>query len=140
MSEHIVSWIALIASLAALSLHVYTWRVLKRNQVHGQDSTYDIPVNRDLTKMRELCIRISHLISQCSENRIREVLQELEEEIRYSNPVSRDASEEIDEEIMVLYTEIESSSLDEDIDNTIELCKRMKGLLRERDRICKYMK
>ncbi len=140
MSEHIVSWIALFVSLIALSMHVYTWRILKRNQVHIKDSTYDIPENRDLTKMRELYTRIGRLISQCSEERIREILQELEEEVRYSNPVSRDASEEIDEEIMVLYTEIESLSLDEDIDNTIELCKRMKGLLRERDRICKYMK
>lgn len=140
MSEHIVSWIALFVSLIALSMHVYTWHILKRNQVHIKDSTYDIPENRDLTKMRELYTRIGRLISQCSEERIREILQELEEEVRYSNPVSRDASEEIDEEIMVLYTEIESSSLDEDVDNTIELCKRMKGLLRERDRICKYMK
>lgn len=140
MSENIVSWIALFVSLIALSMHVYTWRILKRNQVHIKDSTYDIRENRDLTKMRELYTRIDRLISQCSEERIREILQELEEEVRYSNPVSRDASEEIDEEIMVLYTEIESLSLDEDIDNTIELCKRMKGLLRERDRICKYMK
>lgn len=140
MSEHIVSWIALIASLTALSLHVYTWRILKRNQAHSQGSTYDIPENRDLSKMRDLSIRISRLISQCSKDRIREALQELEEEIRYSNPVSRDVSEEIEEEIMVLYAEIESSSLDEDIDSTVELCKRTKELLRERDRVCKYMK
>lgn len=140
MSENIVAWIALILSLLALSLHVYTWGVLKRNQVHAKDSTYDIPEKRDLTKMKELCTRISRLISQCGEERIKETLRKLEEEVRYSNPVSRDVSEEIDEEIIVLFTEIESTALDEDVENTIELCERMKGLLRERDRICKYVK
>ncbi len=140
MSENIVAWIALILSLLALSLHVYTRGVLKRNQVHVKDSTYDIPEKRDLTKMKELCTRISRLISQCGEERIKETLRKLEEEVRYSNPVSRDVSEEIDEEIIVLFTEIESTALDEDVDNTVELCERMKGLLRERDRICKYVK
>ncbi len=140
MSENIVAWIALILSLLTLSLHVYTWGVLKRNQVHVKDSTYDIPEKRDLAKMKELWARISRLISQCGEERIKETLRKLEEEVRYSNPVSRDVSEEIDEEIIVLFTEIESTVLDEDVENTIELCERMKGLLRERDRICKYVK
>ena len=113
---------------------------MKRNQVHVKDSTYDIPEKRDLAKMKELWARISRLISQCGEERIKETLRKLEEEVRYSNPVSRDVSEEIDEEIIVLFTEIESTVLDEDVENTIELCERMKGLLRERDRICKYVK
>lgn len=97
----------------------------------------DRQLREELAKMKELQVQADRLISQCGEGQIREMLGKLAEEIRYSNPVSGEASEEIEEEISVLLTEIETVALDEDVDNVAELCDRMTGLLRERDRICK---
>lgn len=97
-------------------------------------------LEEELIKMKELQSRVALLISQCEETQIREILHKLAEEVRYSNPLSREITEEIEEEISVLFTEIEAAALDEDVENTFGLCERMTGLLRERDRICKYGK
>lgn len=97
-------------------------------------------LEEELIKMKELQSRVALLISQCEETQIREILHKLAEEVRYSNPLSREITEEIEEEISVLFTEIEAAALDEDVENTFGLYERMTGLLRERDRICKYGK
>lgn len=100
----------------------------------------DDRLEEELIKMKELQSRVALLISQCEETQIREILHKLAEEVRYSNPLSREITEEIEEEISVLFTEIEAAALDEDVENTFGLYERMTGLLRERDRICKYGK
>ena len=100
----------------------------------------DVQLEKELVKMREMQTRINLLLDQCEEKSIKDMLQKTAEEIRCSNPISRDISEEIEDEIAVLYTEIEAAALDGDIENTARLCDRMEELLRERDRICKYGK
>lgn len=95
-------------------------------------------IKRELAKMEELQEQIRRLIAQCDEGKLEEILQRLAEEVRYSNPVSNDSSEEIEEEITVLFSEIEERILDDDLENVEALCYRMRGLLRERDRICKH--
>lgn len=97
----------------------------------------DIQLKKKLASMEELQSRVHLLISRCGEGQIRELLQKLAEEIRYSNPVSGEDSEEIEEEIAVLFGEVEEAALDGDLENTAELCDQIKGLLKERDRICK---
>lgn len=92
----------------------------------------------ELAKMEELQGQIRRLTAQCDEEKMREMLQRLAEEVRYSNPVSNDSSEEIEEEITVLFSEIEERILDDDPENAEAVCDRMRGLLRERDRICKH--
>ena len=100
----------------------------------------DAQMEKELLKMKELQERINLLISQCGEGQIKEILQKLAEELRYSNPISKNTSEDIEDEIIALFTDIESAALDEDMENIVGMCDRMKGLLRERDRICKYGK
>lgn len=95
-------------------------------------------IKRELAKMEGLQEQIRRLISQCDEGKLKEILQRLAEEVRYSNPVSNDSSEEIEEEITVLFSEIEERMLDNDLENAEALCDRMRGFLRERDRICRH--
>ena len=97
----------------------------------------EMQLKKKLAGMEELQSRVHLLISRCGEGQIRELLQKLAEEIRYSNPVSGEYSEEIEEEIAVLLGEVEAAALDGDVENTAELCTQLKGLLKERDRICK---
>lgn len=97
----------------------------------------DNQLKKKLAGMEELRSRVQLLISRCGEGQIRELLQKLAEEIRYSNPVSEENSEEIEEEIAVLFGEAEAAALEGDVENTEELCTQIKGLLTERDRICK---
>lgn len=107
-----------------------------RREVLRQDKQLE----KELEKGKEWQARLGILLSQCGEGQIREILGKLSEEIRYSNPISSGVSEDIEEEIAVLLTEVEVTALAEDIENTERLCERMTALLRERDRICKYGK
>ena len=103
----------------------------------GEVIRQDMQLKRELVKMQELQERIDRLIVQCDEGQIKEMLQKLGEEVRYSNPVSGDISEEIEEEITVAFSEIEELSLAGDWENATELCSRMGGLLKERERLCR---
>lgn len=98
----------------------------------------EIEIKRELAKMEKLQEQIRRLIAQCGEGKLKELLQGLAEEARYSNPVSNDSSEEIEGEITALFSEIEERVLDNDLENSEALCDRMRGLLRERDRICRH--
>lgn len=104
----------------------------------GEVIRQETEIKRELAKMEELQEQIMRLIAQCDEGKKKEILQRLAEEVRYSNPVSNGISEEIEEEITVLFSEIEERILDDDLENAETLCDRMRGLLRERDRICKH--
>ncbi len=92
----------------------------------------------ELAQMEELRTRVNLLIGQCEDEKIGEILHKLEEEIHYSNPLSKESTSKIEEEITVLFSEIEATALDADTENVSSLCKRMTELLRERDRICKH--
>ena len=98
----------------------------------------DIQTKKKLLKMEELQSRINLLVNRCDDGQIRGVIQKLAEEVRYSNPVSVIATEDIEDEIAVLYEETELAALDGDMENTEKLCDSIIGLLRERDRLCKY--
>lgn len=104
----------------------------------GEVIRQDIQLKKELVKMEELQKRINRLSVQCDEGQMREMLQKLGDEVKYSNPVSNVTSEEIEEEITVLFSEIEERVLDDDFENAEALCDRMRGLLRERDIICKH--
>ncbi len=94
--------------------------------------------HRELAQMEELRTRVNLLIGQCEDEKTGEILHKLEEEIHYSNPLSKESTSKIEEEITVLFSEIEATALDADTENVSSLCKRMTELLRERDRICKH--
>lgn len=129
---------AIIIEIVILAIAVIAFYAVKVTQ--KEILRQDAQLKKELSKMEELQTRINLLISQCEEEQIRAVIQKLSEEVRYSNPISGDISEEIETELDVLFTDIETRALAGDVENTIELSRRMKGLLRERDRICKYGK
>lgn len=135
-SAKIPAFAAIIIEIVILAIAVIAFYAVKVTQ--KEILRQDAQLKKELSKMEELQTRINLLISQCEEEQIRGMIQKLSEEVRYSNPISRDISEEIEEELEVLFTDIETRVLDGDVENTTELCSRMKGLLRERDRICKY--
>lgn len=129
---------AVLIEMVILAVAVMGFFVVRaaRTEVFRQDAELE----EELIKMKELQSRANLLISQCEEAQIQEILHKLAEEIHYSNPLSKGITEEIEEEISVLFTEIEAAALDGNTESTSGLCERITGLLRERDRICKYGK
>lgn len=105
-----------------------------RAEIDRQDGQ----MHDQLAWMRAVQARVEVWQSRCGEGEIGQVLQKLSEEIRYSNPVSSDISEEVEEEIEGLLREAEAAALEEDVEAVRQWCGQITDLLRERDRIRKY--
>ncbi len=122
-----------VVILAAAVMGFYSARAAQAEAVRQ-----DAQQHRELAQMEELRTRVNLLIGQCEDEKTGEILHKLEEEIHYSNPLSKESTSKIEEEITVLFSEIEATALDSDTETVSSLCKRMTELLRERDRICKH--
>lgn len=105
-----------------------------RKEIERQDGQ----TQAELAWVRQIQSRVALLGSRCGDGEIRQSVQNLSEEIRYSNPVSKDVTKEMEEEIESLLQEAEAAALEEDVENTRLWCEQIIDLLRERDRISKY--
>lgn len=81
--------------------------------------------------------RLNRLILHCGQERFLTELRRLAEEIQFSHPLSAENTQEIEEEIASLLTELENAALAENADTVSALCSRMTALFKERDRIIK---
>ena len=131
-------WIALILSLIILGASAIG--------VIATDNARDIVEQTEaeserVTKATKMFnLNIASVLDLCTEPSVKKELEKLAESFRFSDPVSSDATEDIESTIMEklenLKLGISSSSADENIAKITEL----KNLLAERNRICKVSK
>ena len=100
----------------------------------------DVQIKRDVSKMRELQSISTYLANNCKDKSLFPALNNLAEELRYSDPVSSEASAESEAELKHLLTELQASLLDQDTSAAIILCEQAQTTLAERNRICKLNK
>ena len=131
-------WIALILSLIILGASAIG--------VIATDNARDIVEQTEaeserVTKATKMFnLNIASVLDLCTEPSVKIELEKLAESFRFSDPVSSEATEEIENTIMEklenLKLGISSSSADENVAKITEL----KNLLAERNRICKVSK
>ena len=131
-------WVALILSLVILGVSAIG--------VIATDNARDIVEQTEaeserVTKATKMFnLNIASVLDLCNDAAVKKELEKLAENFRFSDPVSSDATEEIESTIMEklenLKLGISSSSADENIAKITEL----KNLLAERNRICKVSK
>ncbi len=136
LSDKVPVFVAALTEMVILTVAVMGFYAAEAAQTEAVRQ--DAQQHREFAQMEELQTRVNLLIGQCEDGKTGEILHKLEEEIHYSNPLSKESTREIEEEITVLLSEIEAAALDADAEAVSSLCKRMTGLLRERDRICKH--
>ena len=131
-------WIALVLSLIILGASAIG--------VIATDNARDIVEQTEaeserVTKATKMFnLNIASVLDLCTEPSVKIELEKLAESFRFSDPVSSDATEDIESTIMekleILKISISSSDSDENIAKITEL----KNLLAERNRICKVSK
>ncbi len=136
LSDKVPVFAATLTEVVVLAVAVMGFYAARAAQTEAVRQ--DAQQHRELARMEELRTRVNLLIGQCEDEKTGEILHKLEEEIHYSNPLSKESTSKIEEEITVLFSEIEVTALDADTETVSSLCKRMTELLRERDRICKH--
>lgn len=131
-------WVALISSLVILGVSMIG--VIATDNAHDiiEESEKDIERITTATKMFNL--NILSVLDLSTDSVVKMELEKLAEDFRYSDPVSSNATEDIEDIIMEkldnLKMSINSSSNDENIKKIAEI----KNLLSERNRICRLSK
>lgn len=127
--------IVFILLLAAVALGTIAADVT-REEIVRQDAQ----IKRDVSKMRELQSLGRSLASRCEEPKAKSELQKLSDALRFSDPVSSDATAETEAELKSLMDELQNALLDGDTSGISGLCRQAQNVLDERNRICKLHK
>lgn len=131
-------WVALIvnAILAALALIGCIAVETARDEVVRQD----VQVRKDVTAMRDLQSLAGTLTAQCGDEELKPMLKELAEALRYSDPVSSEATKEIEGAMKVRMESLRLALNEGNAEEAKKLCERVKKDLAERNRICSMSK
>ena len=71
---------------------------------------------------------------------LKTALDKLADEIKYSDPVSSSATEQIEDELNFNIEELQKAIVDGDNTSALTICKKTSGILAERNRLCKLNK
>lgn len=96
----------------------------------------DRQLKKDTTRMRVLQSKANQLLSMSDAPE----LKKFAEELRYSDPVSSPALQEVERDLAAAVDEIQSAVVDGDAESVTTLCRKATAILLERNRLCKLHK
>lgn len=131
-------WIAIVLYVVILGIAAIGF--VAADMVRDEVEKQDIKIETDIACISKLRTISASLVELSSENEIKHLLQELADEFRYSDPVSSDATEIIENELEELLQVLQNTVIEAKNDETTILCKKIKIRLIERNRICKAYK
>lgn len=137
-AKYIPAWIPtclFVVLFAAVSIGFITIDAVKE-EVQRQD----IKIRIDTNTMQDLRSRVYALPTQCKNEDLKKRLEEIADEFRYSDPVSSEALEDIENDLLSMVQELQQSVIDDDYNSSIELCQNIKITLMERNRKCRLNK
>lgn len=132
------AWPFIIVSL--LILAAAALGTIATDMTRDEIERQDVQIKRDVSKMRELQSLGNSLVRQCDDAEAKAELQKLSDALRFSDPVSSDATAESEAELKHLLDELQNALLDGDFSGIGSLCKQAQNVLAERNRICKLNK
>ena len=103
-----------------------------RDEIIRQDGA----LKKNVGNMRELQSMSSALVGQCGDEALKPMLQKVADEFRYSDPVSSEKTQELEEDMKVQLGDIQQALVEGDSDGAKKLCGKLMGSLTERNRIC----
>ena len=107
-----------------------------RDEIIRQDGA----LKKNVGNMRELQSLSAALVGQCADASLKPTLQKLADEFRYSDPVSSEKTQEIEEDMKVQLGNIQQALVESDSDGAKKLCGKLMGSLAERNRVCSVSK
>ena len=96
----------------------------------------DQKLKKDTTRMRALQSRANQLVTMSDAPE----LKKFAEELRYSDPVSGPALQEVERDLAAAVDELQSAVVDGGAESIAALCSKATAILLERNRLCKLHK
>ena len=83
---------------------------------------------------------IHELLAQCTDEDMKQTVKKIADELRFSDPVSSNATVELEEELKNQMADIQQAVADGDASSAKMLCEKLLSSLAERNRICSISK
>ena len=131
-------WVALILSLIILGVSAIG--VIATDNARDIVEENEAEIERVTKATKLFNLNVSSVLDLCTEPSVKKELEKLAESFRFSDPVSSDATEEIENTIMEKLENLKISISSSDSDENIAKITELKNLLAERNRICKVSK
>ena len=131
-------WVALILSLIILGVSAIG--VIATDNARDIVEENEAEVERVTKATKIFNLNIASVLDLCTEPSVKIELEKLAESFRFSDPVSSDATEDIESTIMEKLENLKISISSSDSDENIAKITELKNLLAERNRICKMNK
>ena len=107
-----------------------------RDEIHRQDTE----LKKKVSNMRKLQSLGSTMLRHCEDEQLKKEIQKLSDSLRYSDPVSSEALDGIENDLTACMQDLQAAVVDADKAAAIQLCNRAQNLLTERNRLCKLNK
>lgn len=131
-------WAAVIVNALALAFAVIG--CVTTDAMRDEIVRQDAQLKKDVSRMRELQSMANAMLGQCSDAEMKKTLQKIADELRFSDPVSSEATKELEEDMRSQMMDIQEAILEMDAEGAKEMCGKLSGSLAERNRICSVSK
>lgn len=139
LSPFIPIWIPIIVFV--LMFAAAAAGLLSADAVREEIERQDNKTVKNVSQMHSLQSKMNVLISQSDvSGNLKAELIRLADSIKYSDPVSSSATEQIENELNFNIEELQKAIVDGDNASALIICKKTSGILAERNRICKLNK
>ncbi|MCQ2422998.1 MAG: hypothetical protein MJ064_08460 [Lachnospiraceae bacterium] len=131
-------WLFIVTNIIILAVFIIGCITVEvvRDEIVKQDAT----LKKSITTMRDMHAVITACVTQCDDEPAKRLLENLAEELRYSDPVTCEASADLEQNMSEIAKNIQKAVLESKVEDIGDFCKKMKGLLAERNRVCKVSK
>lgn len=107
-----------------------------RDEIERQD----VKLKKDVQNMRMLQSKASSMMQLAQDGGVCKALEKFAEDLRFSDPVSSEALEAIEADLMACTDEIQQAVTDDDREAVFVLLQKARSILAERNRLCKLGK
>ena len=105
-----------------------------------QINTQDDEFHNNVSFMRSLQSKLNQMATRCDSEEIRSDVYKLAEEFRFSDPVSNNTLVDVERDLSAAIEELQAALIERDNSSVKSLCKKVSGILAERNRLCKLNK
>ena len=134
----IPAWPAVIVN--ALALAVALIGCITAETMRDEIVQQDGKLKKNVSAMRELQSMAASMVGQCSDEEMKSIVKKVADELRFSDPVSSDATAELEDEMRSELADIQQAIVEGDKDGVKAFCRKMMGNLTERNRKCSVSK
>lgn len=131
-------WALLVAEIIILALALSG--LIATDVMRDEIERQELRLKKDISAMRNLQMEAGTIAEQCVQPSLKKRLRTFAENLKYSDPVSCEASGQTENELANIVKEMQTAVLEEDYDGASLLAEKAEVVLSERNRICKMNK